>query len=75
MRKFGGQIKEMYSECQPCVGTNKCRRELADAGISTSWSWNWTTSAEGSTARTARAKAVTQVFADALSGNWRRPWS
>ena len=75
LRKFGGSITEMYSEFQPCVGTNKCRKRLADAGVPTSWSWDWTTSAEGAVARGARSRAVRQLMADAISGNWTKPWS
>jgi len=70
LRKFGDSITEMYSEFQPCTGTNKCRKMLGDAGIPTSYSWSWTTSAEGAAARKAKKAAVDQLFADALSGIW-----
>ncbi|MFF5292143.1 nucleic acid/nucleotide deaminase domain-containing protein [Paractinoplanes globisporus] len=70
MRQFGDSIKEMYSEFQPCTGTNKCRKMLGDAGIPTSYSWSWTTSAEGAAARKAKKTAIDSLFADALNGIW-----
>lgn len=70
LREYGDSITEAYSEFQPCTGTNKCRSRLAEAGIPTTWTWGWTTSAEGAAARSAKGKAVTSMFRDALSGNW-----
>ncbi|MFF4849405.1 nucleic acid/nucleotide deaminase domain-containing protein [Streptomyces sp. NPDC001194] len=70
LRQYGDSITEAYSEFQPCTGTNKCRSRLAEAGIPTTWTWGWTTSAEGAAARSAKGKAVTSMFRDALSGNW-----
>ncbi|MGW1715621.1 ricin-type beta-trefoil lectin domain protein [Streptomyces sp. NPDC002156] len=74
MREHGDSITEMYSEFQPCIGTNQCRRKLDDAGIPTSYSWPWTTSAEGKAAQDARKSAVSQLFRDAKSGNWGLPF-
>ncbi|MFJ1600575.1 polymorphic toxin-type HINT domain-containing protein [Streptomyces sp. NPDC088261] len=70
LREYGDSISEAYSEFQPCTGTNKCRSRLAEAGIPTTWTWGWTTSAEGAAARSAKGKAVTSMFRDAVSGNW-----
>ncbi|MFE7394369.1 nucleic acid/nucleotide deaminase domain-containing protein [Streptomyces sp. NPDC057582] len=70
LREYGDSITEAYSEFQPCTGTNKCRSRLAEAGIPTTWTWGWTTSAEGAAARSAKGKAVTSMFRDAISGNW-----
>ncbi|OKI34761.1 sugar-binding protein [Streptomyces sp. TSRI0281] len=70
LREYGDSITEAYSEFQPCTGSNKCRSRLAEAGIPTTWTWGWTTSAEGSAARSAKGKAVTSMFRDAISGNW-----
>jgi Xanthomonas XOO_2897-like deaminase len=72
--QYGDLITEMYSEFQPCSGSNQCATKLADAGIPTSYSWDWTTSAEGAAARAAKQGAVNQVFADANSGDWLRPF-
>ncbi|MFJ5838091.1 nucleic acid/nucleotide deaminase domain-containing protein [Streptomyces shenzhenensis] len=70
LRQYGDSITEAYSEFQPCTGTNKCRSRLAEAGIPTTWTWGWTTSAEGAAARSAKGKAVTSMFKDAISGDW-----
>ncbi|MFE3942753.1 RHS repeat-associated core domain-containing protein [Streptomyces sp. NPDC059118] len=70
LSEYGDSITEAYSEFQPCTGTNKCRSRLAEAGIPTTWTWGWTTSAEGAAARSAKGKAVTSMFRDAISGNW-----
>jgi hypothetical protein len=66
LRQYGGRIKEMYSELQPCQ--SKCAGDVA--GIPTTWSWPWTTSVASQGSKRAQEKAIRDMFGDAASGNW-----
>jgi hypothetical protein len=72
----GETIKEIYSERRACTGSNNCRVDLANLGIDHSWSFPWEKSgtAMATTSNNALNAKIGQVFRDALSGNWTRPW-
>jgi hypothetical protein len=73
LRQYGDKVTEVYSEFEPCIGTNLCRKTLNDMGINT-YSWAWTLSKDGAAATAARNSYVSQIFRDAKSDNWGLPW-
>jgi len=75
LRQYGDKITEVYSEFEPCIGTNQCRKTLGDMGIKYTYSWAWTLSKDGVAANAARKAYVTQIFDDAEAGNWAAPWA
>ncbi|MFC3743450.1 RHS repeat-associated core domain-containing protein [Paractinoplanes deccanensis] len=72
----GETIKEIYSERRACTGSNSCRDDLANLGIHHSWSYPWEKSGTAMATSTNNAlnSKIGQVFRDAASGNWTRPW-
>ncbi|MEV0904013.1 nucleic acid/nucleotide deaminase domain-containing protein, partial [Streptomyces hokutonensis] len=70
----GESIAEVYSEREPCTGSNDCRGLLNDLGIKYTYSFPWTTSAEGAASTKGLGVYWKQLFGDAKSGDWTNPW-
>lgn len=70
----GEKILQVYSEREPCTGTNQCRNILNGRQIPYTYAFPWTTSAEGTASNKAMKAYVSQLFDDAKSGQWTNPW-